>query len=349
MRCFWYFLLLLFPVQLNADTIQLLNWDAYLDPQVKQLWEKQSGHRIDIIKFDSDEKRDALLVNADKNKIDIAVVDEIVAERFGKSGRFLELNEQNLPSLKYMGEFWRDRCGKHAAPYLWGTLGIIYRSDKVKTPPTSWKALIEPSDELKGHIGMMNDHTDLLAPVLFLQGEPLNTDNTDVLKRVFSTLKKQTNYVLTYEYPVTFLESSPQATELHMAVAYGGDQVAINEKIGQQGLWKYTTPQEGTVLWVDCLAISVHSENKRAALEFLEYLNQPQVSAINAEKLHYATPNNAALKHLSETFKNDPEVFPTKAVQEKSDLYEKLSNENIKQRLRITNAIVNIHESKQTR
>lgn len=349
MRCFWYFLLLLLPIQLNADTLRLLNWDAYLAPQVEKQWEKITGHSIEIIKFDSDENRDALLLEAQRNNIDIAVVDEIIAERFGKDGRFVQLTEKNLPGSKHMGPFWRERCGKHAVPYLWGTLGIIYRSDKVKTPPTSWKAILEPADEMKGHIGMMNDHTDLLAPALFLKGESLNTNNTDVLKSVFTTLKKQTDYVLTYEYPVTFLESSPKANELYMAVAYGGDQVAINEKIGQKGLWKYATPEEGTVLWVDCLAISAHSENKKLALDFLEYLNQPEIAAFNAEKLHYATPNTAALPYLTNAFKNDSEVFPAKEIQEKSDLYEKLSNENIKQRLRITNAIVNIHESKQTR
>jgi len=348
MRCFWYFLLLLLPIQLSAETIQMLNWDAYLDSQVEQSWETTTGHHVEILKFDSDEKRDALLLDAHQHNIDIAVVDEIVAERFGGEGRFVEINEQNLPSIKFMGSFWRERCGKYAVPYFWGTFGIIYRSDKV-SPPSSWKEIIQPSEELKGHIGMLNDYTDLLAPVLFLNGAPLNTDNLEILKNVFSTLKEQAEYVLTYEYPITFIESSPQADQLYMAVGYGGDQLAMNEKAGKEGLWKYVVPEEGTVLWVDCLAIPSNSKNIDTALDFIEYLNQPKVAAKNAESLHYATPNNAALSELSEEFRNNPEVFPSQAIQNKSELYKKLSNENIKQRLRITNAIVNIHESKQTR
>ncbi|WP_415897846.1 spermidine/putrescine ABC transporter substrate-binding protein [Neptuniibacter sp. QD72_48] len=348
MRFFWCFFLLFLPLQLHAETIQMLNWDAYLDPKVKQEWETSTGHHVEIIKFDSDEKRDALLLEAHQHNIDIAVVDEIVAERFGEEGRFVEIHEQNLPSIKLIGNFWRERCGKYAVPYFWGTLGIIYRSDKV-SPPSSWKEIIQPSEELKGHIGMLNDYTDLLAPVLFMNGDPLNTDNLDILKRTFNALKDQADYVLTYDYPITFLESSPQADQLYMTVGYGGDQLAMNERVGKEGLWKYVVPEEGTVLWVDCLAIPSNSKHIDTALNFIEYLNQPKVAAENAERLHYATPNNSAMAELSETFRNNPEVFPSQAIQNKSELYKKLSNENIKQRLRITNAIVNIHESKQTR
>ena len=349
MRSIWPLFLLLLPTLIRAETIRILNWDAYLAPEVQTQWEKRSGNTLEVIKFDNDEGRDALLLNAKKHKIDIAVVDEIIAKRFGSDGKFVEISEENLPSLKHMGSFWRDRCGQYAVPYLWGTLGIIYRSDIVKTPPTSWQELIKPKDALKGHIGMLNDHTDMLAPALFLEGYSLNTDNITALKHVFELLKQQTEFVLTYEYPLTFLETAKNADQLHMAVAYGGDQKAINENLGQQGLWQYVVPKEGTIMWVDCLAISADSEYIEESLAFIEFLNQPEIAAKNAHALFYATPNEAAVPFLPKDFRNNRAVFPDKATQSRSDLYQELTNDNIKQRLRITNAIVNIHESKQTR
>ncbi len=333
------------PCQLYAEPLKFLNWEAYLSETVQQQWEKQSSNSIEIIHFDNDAKRDEILLNSKHHNIDLAIVDELVAERFGEEGMLIRLTEDNVPSLKHMGTFWRERCGNYAVPYFWGTLGIVYRADKVTTPPSSWNDLLTPSEQLKGHIGMMDDHTDMLAPVLFLNQQELNTEDPDALKQAFETLQAQIPHVLTYEYIVTFLQSSPNADDLHMALAYGGDQYAVNELQNNQSLWKYIIPAEGTVLWVDCLAITASSKQQQKALDFINYLSTPAISAQNAEDLYYATPNDDAMKLLSEEFRNDSEIFPEHELLRKSGLYEVLSNDNIRQRLRITNAIINIHES----
>lgn len=342
-------LVLALPAATHAETLKLLNWEAYLSEEVLSQWQTQSNSNIEVIEFDNDASRDVILLNSDHHEIDISVVDEIVAERFGKAGKFIEITENNIPSVKHIGSFWRNRCSKYAVPYLWGTLGIVYRSDVVTTPPRSWKEILQPADYLKGHIAMLNDYTDLIAPALFQQGYPLNTDNSAALKEAFEILKAQTPHVLTYEYPITYLQSSEKADQLYMAVAYGGDQFTMNEILGKEGLWKYAIPEEGTVLWVDCLAVSANSKHLPKALEFINFLNQPEIAALNAENLYYATPNETALPYLSDKFRNDAGVFPEVEVLKKSGLYEVLSNTNIKQRIRISNAIVNIHESQQTR
>lgn len=344
-----YILLFLLPFSLHAETLRLLNWEAYLSNEVTEKWKTKTGHSIEEIHFDNDEKRDSILLNSKHHNIDIAVVDEIVAKRFGQDGRLVKLDENKLPNLKNIGPFWRERCSQYAVPYFWGTLGIIYRSDVVTEAPTSWKDILEPAPKLKGHIGMLNDYTDMLAPALFLNGHDLNTANTRELKQAFKTLKDQVSDVLTYEYPITFLQNSPQKNDLHMAVAYGGDQYTINEMLGQEGLWKYAVPEEGTVLWVDCLAITSGSQHKEEALNFINHLNEPKIAAKNSTALFFATPNEPAMSYLPNDFKNNKAIFPNVEILKKSGLYKLLSNENVKQRLRITNAITNIYESKQAR
>lgn len=330
----------------QAETLNILNWEEYLSPMIEEQWETNTGHTIESVYFDNDEKRDAILLNSTHHKIDIAVVDEIIAEHFGQEGRLIEITEEKVPNLKHLGSFWRERCGKHAVPYFWGTLGIVYRPEKVKTPPTSWQDLLQPSEDHKGHIGMMDDFTDMLAPALFFKGYSLNTGDPSELKEAFNVLKEQTKDVLTYEYVITYLSNSPKSDELHMALAYGGDQYVLNEQSNNPEQWKYVIPKEGTVLWVDCLAIPSSSENTEEALAFINYLSDPKVSAQHAEDMYYATPNDTALEYVSESYRNDSEVFPPQLIMKRSELYKTLSQENIEQRLRITNAVVNIHESR---
>ncbi|WP_261844482.1 polyamine ABC transporter substrate-binding protein [Aliamphritea ceti] len=331
----------------QADTLRLLNWDAYLGTNAISQWQEQ-GHRIESVLIDNDETRDAVLLNSVDNQIDLAVIDETVSNRFGKEGRLVKVDETNVPSLANVEPFWRERCGNYAVPYLWGTLGIAYRSDIISKAPTSWKDLLEPSEALKGHISMMNDHIDMLAPALFAQGFSLNSETESELKQAFSALRRQASHVLTYEYPITYLGNSPNSDQLHMGMVYGGDQFTMNKKAGKENLWKYAVPEEGTVLWVDCLAVTSTSKNQALALKFMDFINQPDIAAKNAEELFFATPNAAAKKLLPAKFRDNPEVFPANEIINRSQLYRELSNPTIKLRLRITNAVVNIYESGKT-
>ena len=332
----------------HAGTLRLLNWEDYLSKDAQNLW-LEKGHNLETVLFDNDQKRDAILINNKKSMIDVAVVDETIGRSFGEQGRLMELNTDNVPSLSHIDPFWRKRCGKFAVPYLWGTMGIAYRTDKVEKAPESWLALLEPEDYLKGHIGMMDDYTDMLAPVLFVKGFSINTEKEGQLKQVFNVLKRQAPEILTYDYPISFISNRADSDKLYMAQVYSGDPLTMNDKVESEGLWEYVVPKEGTLLWVDCLSIPSNAPNQALALEFIDFLNKPQIAALNAEQLYLATPNTAAKAYLSNEFKNDKSVFPDEEVIRRSDLYQVLTPENIKLRLRITNAIVNIYESSKTR
>lgn len=345
---FWFFSLLMFSASLVAEPLRLLNWEDYIDPEVLQAWQEQEG-QLEEIYFDNDQDRDAILMNSERHQIDIAVVDEVIASRFGRNGSLIKLDETLIPNLKHIEPFWRQRCGEYAIPYLWGTLGIAYRDDKVKTPPKSWADILLPEQSLQGHIGMINDFADLLGPALFYLNYDLNTGNQEELKDAFSLLKKQAQSVLTYEYPLSYMAHSPRAKELYMAVAYSGDQYSLTDRFPESGYnWSYAIPEEGTVLWVDCLAINRNSRKQKEAIRFLNYISSPEVAARNAIYNMIATPNLTAKSSIPKEQLQDLSIYPDQTILAKSQLYKEMSNKNTEIRLKISNAILNIHESKKT-
>ena len=340
-RLFWLFCL---PATLQAETLRILNWEEYLSPRVVELWEQETGVAIEEIYFDNDEARDRMLADTNGVVLDIVVIDEVASRLFGDAGHLQPLGDDASLGLDALDGFWRQRCSRYSVPYFWGTLGIAYRTDKVKSPPRSWAELLKPGGRLRGHVGMMDDHMDMLAPALFYLGYPLNTGDRDELKAAFSLLREQAHSVLTYEYAITFLSGDPQANELYMALAYGGDQHALNDITGDDR-WAYTIPQEGTLLWVDCLAVMSRSKNVDLARRFIAFLNRPEIAAMNAEDVYFATPNMAAMPLLSEEFRNDDEVYIADELRQRSQLYEILEVDNIKLRQRITSSIIKLHEA----
>lgn len=339
-------LVLFLSVDVNAETLRILNWEDYLHPKVIEIWKQETGIDIEEIYFDSDEDRDEILNNASSGNIDIAVVDEAVSELFGENGKIENLNQQDAPNLKYIDPFWQKACGQYTIPYMWGTLGIGYRSDKVTVAPQSWNDLLQPGEPLKGHIGMLDDYRDMLAPALFVLGYSLNTNNENQLKQAFEYLSKQAPSVLTYQYAITLANNQDKDMEqLYMTMMYGGDQNVINDTLETPGLWKYSVPKEGTILWVDCLAVIKDSPKKNQALKFVDFLNRPDIAAMNAESLGFATPNTAAIQHMTPDYQSDQSIFPSREILNRSQQYKILENDNIILRKRITSAIRKIHES----
>lgn len=340
------FILVVLSVDTHAETLRILNWEDYLHPRVIEIWKQETDVDIEQIYFDSDEDRDEILNDASSGNIDIAVVDEAVSELFGGKGKIEKLDESNIPNLKHIDPFWRRACGQYTIPYMWGTLGIGYRSDKVDQAPHSWNALLQPDDDLQGHIGILGDYRDMLAPALFVLGYSLNTGNEGELKAAFEILKNQASSVLTYEYAITLMKNGGKdAEQLHMALVYGGDQNVINEIIGKPGLWQYSVPREGTILWVDCLAAIQESPRNKLALQFIDFLNRPDIAAMNAEFLGFGTPNQSAIQHMSEDYRSNQSIFPSQDILSRSQQYKVLDKNNIILRKRITSAIRKIHES----
>lgn len=335
-RCFLCSYFLVISCLASSSELKLLNWDEYIAPEVLQQFEKASGHKIKVIHYDSDAKRDEILASPAASHFDLAVIDNFSTQQFSKSGLLKNISKETLPSREHIGEQWRDNCGDYAVPYFWGTLGIAYHEGKVKTAPTSWADILKPQSAYQGHIGMILDSIDTLVPALKLLGHSMNTQKEEQLKSAYQLLKAQQPFVLTYDHPLTFLESD-KADQLYMALVFGGDQYAMNNE--EDGPWKYVIPKEGTALWVDCLAVLSSSKNTGAALEFLNFIHKPNIAKLNAVEVGSATTNQTAYMKLDEDIKNDATLYPSYQTLQNSEPYLNISPQSLVTRDRIIEAL----------
>ena len=114
----------------TADELVFYNWEDYISEDVIKQFEIETGHSIKILVFDRDNDRDELIARNGAQGIDLAVVDSIATQLFGKH-KLLDSLENLYPAYRdHIGSQWQQRCGAFGLPYLWGTLGIVYRKDK---------------------------------------------------------------------------------------------------------------------------------------------------------------------------------------------------------------------------
>lgn len=325
-----------------AETLNLLTWEKYLSPRVVAAWTGETGVGLNQIFFDSGEDRDRIIAGGN-SEIDLAVMNESVTKVFQRKGLLEEVTEATVPAIGNSVPRWRERCSGYGMPYFWGTLGIVYRADKI-APPASWADLLRPAPELAGHIAMMTGYDDLLTPSLILNGKSINTQAKDDLQTAFATLKEQSPAVRTYDYIVTSAQDPKIGPDLAMALAYSGDQFALAKSDGHD--WRYALPKEGSVIWVDCMGVLTASKRRATALKFLDFLNRPDIAAMNAGDLSLPTANAAALPLLPAGMRDNPEIFPSQAVIDASSFYEENGASVIQVRKRIASSLINYHDSR---
>ncbi|MCB1649515.1 MAG: spermidine/putrescine ABC transporter substrate-binding protein [Pseudomonadales bacterium] len=339
------FLLVLVSHVSHAQTLNLLTWEAYFSDAVIRQWEEETGASINQVFFDKDEVRNTILFSSEATGIDIVVLDPTTFTVLSKREFFLPVSRYAIQdNLQYLDPDWAARCGEASVPYMWGSMGLVYRRDKLNAPH-SWNDLIHPPASLQGHIGLVENYVDTLVPALILRQQPVMSEDEEVLKQVFEDMRALLPWVLTFDYSISFLANSPQADQLYLALAYSGDEKQLN-LVTPGEPWTYVIPDEGSMRWGECLAILNQSHNAELAANFINFLNTPEIAARNSEDLGIATSNLAALPLLSEATRNDPLLYPQGERLDALKHYDnKMSIRNVLLRDRITSTLVKLHAS----
>jgi spermidine/putrescine transport system substrate-binding protein len=301
-----------------------LNWDLYLAPEVAARFKEASGIAVKQIFFDDDSQRDKLLAEAQGGRYDLVCVSSYVLSNYIDAGWLAKLEPAEAPNRKHVDPRWAKetpQAADYAVPYFWGTLGIAYRSDKIAKPVTRWRDLYGPRADLAGHVVMTKSARDLVGMALKALGFSANSVAPAELDEAEALLLAQKPHVLRYEYVFDPAASPLVSGEAYAAIMFNGD--AQRFKSAQPAI-EYVVPGEGGNLWVDYLAVMAHATHRAEAVAFIDFLNRPDIAALNATQSGYASPNQAAGERLDAAFKANPVIYPGRDSLESSEAYHQL-------------------------
>ncbi|RQW63081.1 spermidine/putrescine ABC transporter substrate-binding protein [Vibrio viridaestus] len=331
------------PIVSVAKGLNIYLWEDTLSNKVLSNWESETDIPINRFHFDNDDERSLLMLKSVQLPFDIIVLDNVSAQIFARQDAFEDLSD--LKGRNNIDPKWNDVCGSHAIPYFWGSVGILYRKSIFKdNPPNSWSDFMNPPDNVRGHIGIIQDSIETLLPAMYSLGVSPATDNIDSLKTGYEMMSKLNKDILTYEYALSYVRSHKNSENLYMALAYSGDQASLN-RFFKNNDWSFVTPEGAPYLWFDCMAINSNSEHKEEAKKFLNYLTQPKVAAQNALDIGGATPNIKALDFLPDSYKNDRAIFPEPTRMKYAIVDQELSPQNLNIRAKIINSLITQHEA----
>jgi spermidine/putrescine transport system substrate-binding protein len=301
-----------------------LTWAQYLDPAVVTAFEAHCGCRLKLVYFETDDDRDSRMVESDGAGYDVVMLNGLMLQTYQQRGWLAPIDAAPMPHLAHLDPKWRSAFAAaedYAVPYFWGTMGIAYRKDLVPAPITRWRDLMQPPEALRGRIVMMDSARDLLTAALKSLGASLNSTEAATLQAAKKLLLEQKPHVRSYSYVALNAESALVTGEAAAAMLFNGDALTLQ---AHNPAIEFVLPEEGGLIWVDYLTVLQRSANKELAAAFINFLNEPEIAARNAQFVHYATPNLAAERLLPAAFRADPVIYPDAATLHNSEYYAQL-------------------------
>jgi spermidine/putrescine transport system substrate-binding protein len=295
---------------LAQEKIVISQWDAYWPADLLANFTKETGIQAEwAVQIDNEDMMGKVTASGGKG-YDVVFASSPFVEALSHLGLIAELDHGKLPNLanlfKEAQELPYDPGNKHSVPYTWGTTGLCYRSDLMKTAPSSWNDLLKPADELKGKITMLSTDRWLMAAGLKDLGYSVNSTNADELAKTKDLLIAAKKNLLAYD-DTTFYSKlvSGEATLVHAWDGWCNFGVAENADI------KFVIPKEGSDLFVDTMVVTAASEHKDAAHAFINYVLRPDVHASIMAFTLYKVPNQKAVEMIDKTLLT---TYPTLAI-----------------------------------
>ncbi|MBB6481358.1 ABC transporter substrate-binding protein [Spirochaeta isovalerica] len=314
----------LFSCGSDKPVLNIYNWGDYIDESVISDFEKEFEVKVNYELFASNEEM-YVKIKQGGGKYDLACPSDYMIERMINEDLLSPLDKANIPNMKLIGESFLnlpfDKGNQYSIPYMWGTLGILYNSDKISDPVDSWDVLWDK--KYSGKIGMYNSSRDSFAVALKKLGFSLNSTNTGEIEQAKNLLIEQKPLVLAYGEDN--LKDMLASGEIDLALAYSGDYGWIIEENPQMA---YRVPDEGSNIWFDNWVILKNTANKELAEKFINFMCREDIALRNADYIGYATPIPSVRDQLDDEVKNDEAIYPPQAVVEKCEVYVDLKDFN---------------------
>ncbi|MED9821809.1 MAG: spermidine/putrescine ABC transporter substrate-binding protein [Christensenellales bacterium] len=327
-KCIWLALclaLLCVPAIVTAqETISVYNWGDYIDMDVLDQFEEETGIKVIYETFETNEDMYAKIAMGGSS-YDVIFPSDYMIERMIQENLLQKINWDNVPNAanidpRFMHEDY-DPEAAYSIPYTWGTMGILYNKEMVEEIPTSWETLMD--DTYAMDMLMLNSPRDTLAIALVMCGHDLNSTDPQDLADARSLLIEQKPMVLAYV--VDEVKDKMIAGEASVALVWSGDATFCMDESDELD---YVVPKEGSNIFYDSMCIPANARNVSGAEKFIDFMCRADIAAKNFEYVGYAIPNTAAIELLgAEEYNASPVNNPPQEALDKCKVFRYLGED----------------------
>ena len=291
----------------NGGELNLYNWTDYISPDLLKRFETETGIKVNLDTYDSNETLLAKLQAGGAN-YDVILPSDYMVKQMIDLGLLQQVAPSTFPNGKGIKpeflDVYFDNGRQYTAPYMYGTTGIAVDPTKVSRPVTSWADFFAADNPAAGKVGTLNDQVEVIHAALRAVGaKPCSTDKADYVK-VEELLKgwKPNVAVINSDGVIGRMASGEQTMHMMWNGAFTRSQ-ADNKAL------QYVYPTEGLNLWQDNFAIPVGAQNVDNAKIFINWMMDPKNIGEATNFVGYDNGITGSSEFMSKDLSSNPAVI----------------------------------------
>ena len=281
----------------EGQTLRIYNWGEYVGEHIIQDFEKETGAKVMLENFDSNEQMYIKVVN--KEAYDILVPSDYMIERLISEGYLQKLDKSKLTCMDKLNKAVKglpyDPKNEYSVPYFWGTVGIVYDKTKVSEEDLKKEGYnIFLDQKYKGDIYLYDSERDSFMMALKALGYSMNTSDQGEIDKAYQWLLKCVGTMKPEIVTDEIIDNMAQARKA-LGLIYSGDAtyvMAENPKMG------YYLPDSGTNQWSDAMVIPKNAKNVDLAYAFINYASDYDGAYDNSSYVGYTSANKKVMEDL---------------------------------------------------
>jgi putrescine transport system substrate-binding protein len=321
-----------------ADRTKVLNiyaWAEYFPTSLIAKFQAETGIHVNYAVLDSPETAETILSvgHSDYDIVTMNAAPELAREI--PKGFWKKLDQASIPNARnadpQIMQLLKavDPGNQYAVPWMWGTTGLIYNSDKIKAimpnaPLDSLDMVLKKDVAAKFSscgISMLDSWGDVLPMVSRYLGQPRLSADKPALDAVMAKLQEIQPYIRRISTAGYYQQLAEG--ELCLAIGYSGDAMVarrmVNESHGNVKI-DYSFAREMVPFYIDNMVIPADSPNPAGALAFINFVMRPEVSASVTRFIGFATGNAAAVPFLEPAIRANTIIYPPPAIRQRFEL-----------------------------
>lgn len=310
----------------DGGELNFFVWTEYVPDSVIQTFEDETGIKVNVTTYSSNEDMLAKVKAEDPGTYDVVVPSDYMLKQMISQDMLEELDKDQLPNLKNIGDEYLDQDfdpgNKYSVPYLGGVATIAVNTAKVKTKITSYDDLFNP--ELKGQIVALDDYRAVIGMTERSMGLSMNETDPDKLAEVEEKLLTLKDNIAVYD------SDSPKSSLISGDCNVGfvwGAEIALAQEENPDIQVVY--PDEGCYIFLDGFAIPKGAKNKDNALKFINYMLDGKTNMEVLKEFPYLSPNKVAVEEMGEDYASNEAKNPPAEVIEKGEHVDNLDPDTL--------------------
>lgn len=282
-----------------GQTLYVYNWGEYTGENLIPMFEEQTGAKVVMDQFDSNEQMYIKVANGEV--YDILVPSDYMIERLMQEDMLQKLDQDQLNCLDLLSDGVKglsyDPKNEYSVPYFWGTVGIVYDKNKVSEEDLEKEGFnIFLDQKYKGDIYLYDSERDSFMMALKALGYSMNTSDEKELNEAYEWLLECVNTMEPEIVTDEIIDNMAQGRKA-LGLVYSGDAAYIMSENEDMGFY---LPESGTNLWSDAMVIPKNAKNVELAHEFINFVSEYEGAMDNSSFVGYTSPNEEVMLEMSQ-------------------------------------------------